>query len=68
MRTVLFLAFALAAVSGGNAVAQDARSACRADAQKLCASAIGNPSKVASCLKANKDKISDVCKKAIASR
>lgn len=66
MKKALFLALAIAAGSGGVALAQDARTACRADAQKLCASSIGNQQQVAACLKANKDKISDACKKALA--
>lgn len=68
MKQVLFLAFALTAASGATAVAQDARTACRGDAQKLCASAIGNRDQVVSCLKANKDKLSDACKQAVAAR
>lgn len=65
MRKVLILAFAIAAASSGAALA-DARSACKADAQKVCSSSIGDKNKVLSCLKANKDKISDGCKQAIA--
>lgn len=71
MKQALFLALALAASSAlatGSAVAEDARTACRADAQKLCASAIGNRDQVVACLKANKDKISDACKQAVASQ
>lgn len=65
MKKALFLALAITAGSGGLALA-DARTACRADAQKLCASSIGNQQQVAACLKANADKISDGCKKALA--
>jgi len=67
MKKALFLAIVLAAASGG-ALAEDARTACRADAQKLCASAIGNREQVAACLKTNKDKLSDGCKQALAAR
>ncbi|MFD2676668.1 hypothetical protein [Camelimonas lactis] len=68
MKKALFLAIVLAAASGGGALAEDARTACRADAQKLCASAIGNREQVAACLKTNKDKLSDGCKQALAAR
>ncbi|GHE53569.1 hypothetical protein GCM10019059_10870 [Camelimonas fluminis] len=68
MKKALFLAVVLAAASNGAVMAEDARTACRADAQKLCASAIGNRDQVASCLKTNKDKLSDGCKQALAAR
>ncbi|MFC0284606.1 cysteine rich repeat-containing protein [Camelimonas abortus] len=64
---VAFAAMCGAAFSAGPANA-DARSACKADAEKYCASAIGDRSKVVSCLKSNQDRISDACRQAIASR
>lgn len=68
MTKIIFAAFTLLAASAGVAMAEDPRVACRADAEKLCAQAIGNRDQVAACLKSNKDKLSDACKQAIANR
>jgi hypothetical protein len=71
----MILAAALLAGSAATAFAQDAGAppagggrmmACRADMQKFCADKTG-PDRRA-CMMANKDKLSDGCKSAIAAR
>ena len=42
--------------------------ACRSDAGKLCAEHIGKPPQMNACLKANKTKLSDGCRKVVESR
>jgi hypothetical protein len=41
--------------------------ACRSDAGKLCAEHIGKPPQMNACLKANKTKLSDGCRKVVES-
>jgi hypothetical protein len=42
--------------------------ACRSDAGKLCSEHIGKPPQMNACLKANKEKLSDGCRKVVESR
>jgi hypothetical protein len=42
--------------------------ACRSDAGKFCAEHIGKPPQMNACLKANKEKLSDSCRKVVESR
>jgi hypothetical protein len=42
--------------------------ACRSDAGKLCSEHIGKPPQMNACLKANKEKLSDSCRKVVESR
>lgn len=42
--------------------------ACRSDAGKLCSEHIGKPPQMNACLKANKEKLSDSCRKVVDSR
>ena len=42
--------------------------ACRSDAGKLCADHIGKPPEMNACLRANKAKLSDPCRKVVESR
>jgi hypothetical protein len=42
--------------------------ACRSDAGKLCAEHIGKPPQMNACLRANKEKLSDGCRKVVESR
>jgi hypothetical protein len=42
--------------------------ACRSDAGKFCAEHIGKPPQMNACLKANKAKLSDGCRKVVESR
>ena len=62
----LLAATSLAAAQSGPSV-QD-QMACRSDAGKLCSEHIGKPPQMNACLKANKDKLSDGCRKVVESR
>ncbi len=42
--------------------------ACRSDAGKLCSEHVGKPPQMNACLKANKEKLSDSCRKVVESR
>ncbi len=42
--------------------------ACRSDAGKFCSEHIGKPPQMNACLKANKEKLSDGCRKVVESR
>jgi len=42
--------------------------ACRSDAGKFCADHIGKPPEMNACLRANKAKLSDPCRKVVESR
>jgi hypothetical protein len=42
--------------------------ACRGDAGKYCAEHVGKPPQMNACLRANKDKLSDSCRKVVESR
>jgi hypothetical protein len=42
--------------------------ACRSDAGKFCAEHIGKPPQMNACLKVNKPKLSDGCRKVVESR
>ena len=42
--------------------------ACRSDAGKFCAEHIGKPPQMNACLKENKAKLSDCCRKVVVSR
>lgn len=73
MQTSTLLACALLLAGSGFASAQPAPSraeqmACRSDAQKLCASFIGQPQPMNACLKDNKAKLSADCRKVVEAR
>lgn len=63
------IAFALSLLLAGSAFAavqaESPRKACRADAEKLCASAIPNQKKVLACLEENKSQLSQACQTAL---
>lgn len=42
--------------------------ACRSDAQQFCAEHVGKPPEMFGCLKANKTKLSDSCRKVVEAR
>ena len=42
--------------------------ACRSDASKLCAEHVGKPPEMNACLRANKAKLSDSCRKVVEAR
>jgi hypothetical protein len=52
-------------MGAANAQSSAARAACQADAQKHCASAIPDQTKVRACLVQNKAKLSQACQQAI---
>jgi len=41
------------------------QAACRSDAMKLCASFVGKPPEMNACLRSNKDKLSEACRKVV---
>jgi len=68
----LLPALALTAMSASVALAQaptaQERAACRSDATKFCASFIGKPEQMNGCLRDNKAKLSDSCRKVVEAR
>lgn len=44
------------------------RAACRSDAMKFCASFVGKPPQMNACLRDNKGKLSDGCRKVVEAR
>ncbi len=73
MKTSLLLASALLLTGASLATAQSGptraeQMACRSDAQKLCASFIGQPQPMNACLKDNKAKLSGDCRKVVEAR
>ena len=42
--------------------------ACRSDASKFCAEHVGKPPEMNACLRENKSKLSDACRKVVESR
>jgi hypothetical protein len=69
IKSVLF-ALTLFAVSGSAAMAQTAltseeKAACRPDAMKLCSASVGKPAQMNACLRDNKAKLSDACRKVV---
>ena len=61
----VFVSFSSAALSQD---AQPYRGACRADAEKLCAGIEHGGGRILNCLAAQKDKLSDDCRKSVESR
>lgn len=73
MKTSMLLASALLIAGASLAAAQSGptraeQMACRSDAQKLCASYVGQPQPMNACLRDNKGKLSDGCRKVVESR
>ena len=67
------LAALLLAATATSAAAQSGptlqeQMACRGDAGKFCAEHVGKPPQMNACLRANKDKLSDTCRKVVESR
>lgn len=66
MKPIMFaLSLLLAGSAFASAQAESPRKACRADAEKLCSSAIPNQQKVLACLEANKSQLSQACQTAL---
>jgi hypothetical protein len=73
MNKSIFVALVVLAAGSASAGAQSGPSrqeqmACRSDAGKLCAEHIGKPPQMNACLKENKAKLSDSCRKVVESR
>lgn len=73
MNSSLLVAFAFLLLGGSAALAQSAptaqeRAACRSDAVKLCASFVGKPEQMNACLRDNKTKLSENCRKVVEAR
>ena len=73
MNKSVFAALALLIAGGASASAQSGPSpqeqmACRSDAGKFCAEHVGKPPQMNACLKENKAKLSDSCRKVVESR
>ncbi|CAN7710215.1 cysteine rich repeat-containing protein [Bradyrhizobium sp. LjRoot220] len=65
------LAFVLAAgtpASAQSGPSREEQMACRSDAGKFCAEHIGKPPQMNACLRENKTKLSDPCRKVVESR
>lgn len=61
---LFFLAGASVASAQSGPTPQE-QMACRADASKLCAEFIGKPPQMNACLRENKSKLSDGCRKVV---
>ncbi len=73
MNKSVFVSLVLLIAGGASAGAQSGPSpqeqmACRSDAGKFCAEHIGKPPQMNACLKENKAKLSDSCRKVVESR
>lgn len=55
-------------VSAQSGPSREEQMACRSDAGKFCAEHIGKPPEMNACLRANKTKLSDPCRKVVESR
>ena len=69
--TFVSLVFLLAAgtlASAQSGPSREEQMACRSDAGKFCAENIGKPPQMNACLRANKTKLSDPCRKVVESR
>lgn len=63
---LLLAAGTLASAQSGPS--REEQMACRSDAGKFCAEHIGKPPEMNACLRANKTKLSDPCRKVVESR
>lgn len=73
MNKSAFISFVLLIAGSASAGAQSGPSpqeqmACRSDAGKFCAEHIGKPPQMNACLRENKTKLSDSCRKIVESR
>ena len=72
MRKSIFVSLVLLIAGAGSAAAQSEPSpqekmACRGDAGKFCAEHVGKPPQMNACLRENKTKLSDACRKVVES-
>ena len=70
MKKSMYVSLLLLLAAGSSAIAQSApsqeeRMACRYDASRLCAEHIGKPPEMNACLRDNKAKLSEPCRKVV---
>ena len=65
---VLVLTAAVASAMAQSGPSREEQLACRSDASKYCAEHIGKPPEMNACLRENKTKLSDSCRKVVESR
>ncbi|MCP3463019.1 cysteine rich repeat-containing protein [Bradyrhizobium sp. CCGUVB23] len=65
--TVMMLASTVVPVSAQSGPTPQEQMACRGDASKFCAEHIGKPPQMNACLRDNKAKLSDACRKVVES-
>jgi hypothetical protein len=73
MKKSIYVSVVLLMAAGSSAIAQSGptpqeQMACRSDASKLCADHIGKPPQMNACLRENKAKLSDSCRKVVEAR
>jgi hypothetical protein len=66
--SLVFLLAAGRVASAQSGPSREEQMACRSDAGKFCAENIGKPPQMNACLRANKAKLSDSCRKVVESR
>ena len=66
--SLVFLLAAGTLVSAQSGPTREEQMACRGDAGKFCAENIGKPPQMNACLRANKAKLSEPCRKVVESR
>lgn len=67
LAALLLAAAALPAIAQSGPTMQE-QMACRGDASKFCAEHVGKPPQMNACLRENKTKLSDGCRKVVESR
>lgn len=72
MRFALIM-IAAATLAASPALAQQAptaqeQAACRSDGMRFCSSHVGKPPQMNACLRANKDKLTEACRKVVEAR
>ena len=65
---LVFLLAAGTQASAQSGPSREEQMACRSDAGKFCAENIGKPPQMNACLRANKTKLSDPCRKVVEAR
>ena len=66
--SLVFLLAAGTLASAQSGPSREEQMACRSDAGKFCAENIGKPPQMNACLRANKTKLSDSCRKVVEAR
>lgn len=64
----IFAVLASHAAMAQSTPSREEQAACRSDAMKHCATSVGKPAEMNACLKTNKAKLSDGCKKVVEAR